>query len=80
MEQQILEPAAQSSTEMQTEPSAQAAQDILRPLDDPPSEFDFWEDLKESMPPWINEVVGFALIIFGILSFIFLVYRVRTPW
>ena len=70
MEQQILEPAAQSATEIQTEPSAQAAQDILRPLEDPPGEFDFWEDLKESMPPWINEVVGFALIIFGILSFI----------
>lgn len=70
MEHQILEPAAQNSTEIQTETSAQAAQDILRPLEDQPSEFDFWEDLKESLPPWINEVVGFALIIFGILSFI----------
>ena len=70
VEQQILEPAAQSSTENQAEPPARAAQDIVRPLEDPPSEFDFWEDLKESMPPWINEVVGFALIIFGILSFI----------
>ena len=70
MEQQILDPAAQSSTEIQPEPSVQAAHEIVRPLEEPPSEFDFWEDLKESMPPWINEVVGFALIIFGILSFI----------
>lgn len=70
MEQQILEPSAPSSTEIQTEPSEQAAQDIVRPLEDPSSEFDFWEDLKQSMPPWINEVVGFALIVFGILSFI----------
>lgn len=70
MEQQILEPSAPSSTEIQTEPSDQAAQDIVRPLEDPPIEFDFWEDLKESLPPWINEVVGFALIVFGILSFI----------
>ena len=28
------------------------------------------EDLKDSLPPWINEIVGFALIVFGILSFI----------
>ncbi len=70
VEQQMLEHAAQNSTEIQTEPSTRAPQDIVRPLEDSPSEFDFWEDLKESMPPWINEVVGFALIIFGILSFI----------
>ena len=70
VEQQILEHAAQNSTENQAEPSARVVRDILRPLEEQPSEFDFWEDLKESMPPWINEVVGFALIIFGILSFI----------
>ncbi len=46
-----------------------AARDVIKPLDDVTPDFDFWEDLKESMPPWINEVVGFALIVFGILSF-----------
>lgn len=70
LEQQILEPAAQSSTESQAEHLVGGAQDIVRPLEDRTSEFDFWDDLKDSLPPWINEVVGFALIIFGILSFI----------
>lgn len=44
--------------------------EVIRTLDDTPPEFDFWQDLRESMPPWISEVVGFALIVFGILSFI----------
>ena len=71
MEQPILEPQAQSSTSPQTEQQLTAAKDVIKPLDDDvSSEFNFWEDLKESMPPWINEVVGFALIVFGILSFI----------
>ena len=47
-----------------------SAHDVIKPLDEATPDFDFWEDLKESMPPWINEVVGFALIVFGILSFI----------
>lgn len=46
-------------------------EDIIKPLDDEASlSFDFWEDLKDSLPSWIDEIVGFTLIIFGILSFI----------
>lgn len=52
------------------EPRSPAVEDVVKPLDDVTTDFDFWEDLKESLPPWLNEVVGFALIVFGILSFI----------
>lgn len=46
-------------------------EDIIKPLDDDNDlRFDFWEDLKDSLPPWIDEVVGITLLIFGILSFI----------
>ena len=47
-----------------------SAEQVIRALDDAPQDFDFWRDLRDSMPPWISEVVGFALIVFGILSFI----------
>ena len=50
------------------------AEDVIKPLDDETQEFDFWEDLKDSLPPWIDEVVGFALFVFGILSFISLYF------
>ncbi len=45
-------------------------EDIIKPLDDEDLDFDFWEDLKDSLPPWLDEVVGFTLIVFGTLSFI----------
>lgn len=46
-------------------------EDIIKPIeDDNDSDFDFWEDLKDSLPPWIDEVIGIALLIFGVLSFI----------
>jgi len=46
-------------------------EDIIKPLDDDEGlSFDFWEDLKDSLPPWIDEVLGITLLIFGILSFI----------
>ena len=65
-------PAAQAphSAGSLPEQSATSAEDIIKPLDEPAYEFDFWQDLRDSLPPWINEVVGFALIVFGILSFI----------
>lgn len=50
------------------------AEDVIKPLDEETREFDFWEDLKDSLPPWMDEVVGFALFVFGILSFISLYY------
>ena len=70
MEHQIAEPQAQRPADIQAEPRTPAAQDVIKPLEDATPDFDFWEDLKESMPPWMNEVVGFALFVFGILSFI----------
>ena len=50
------------------------AEDVIKPLDAESQEFDFWEDLKDSLPPWLDEVVGFALFVFGILSFISLYF------
>lgn len=70
MEQQIVEPRAQQSSELKSAAHLSAAQDIIKPLEEDSQEFDFWEDLKRSLPPWINEVVGLALIVFGVLSFI----------
>lgn len=45
-------------------------EDIIKPLEDENFDFDFWEDVKDSLPPWMDEVVGITLLIFGILSFI----------
>ena len=47
---------------------------VIKPLEDERFEYDFWEDLKDSLPPWIDEVVGFVLFVFGILSFIALYF------
>ena len=68
--EQTIEPQSQMSTDFEIEIPSTTARDVIKPLEDTPYEFDFWEDLKASWPPWINEVVGFALIVFGILSFI----------
>lgn len=58
-------------TSEQSQETPQATpEDIIKPLEDEEQDFDFWEDLKDSLPPWLDEVVGFALVIFGILSFI----------
>ena len=70
MDQPVHEPPAQRAAEVQAEARRPSAHDVIKPLDEATPDFDFWEDLKASMPPWINEVVGFALIVFGILSFI----------
>ena len=70
MEEQTLESQPAISADVDIAPPATRAQDIIKPLDEAAQDFDFWEDLKASMPPWINEVVGFALIVFGILSFV----------
>ena len=70
MEQQLHEPQPESSTDGLAGRPLPVAQDVIKPLDEASGDFDFWEDLKESMPPWINEVFGFALIVFGALSFI----------
>jgi len=63
--------ASDSKSDNKTqEPNASKPEDIIKPLDDEDFEFDFWEDLKDSLPPWMDEVVGFTLLVFGTLSFI----------
>ena len=64
IESQIPQRAPESS------PETPQPEDIIKPLDGELQDFDFWQDLKDSLPPWLDEVVGFALVIFGILSFI----------
>ncbi len=54
------------------------ASDIIRPLEENPQEFNYWAELKESLPPWVNEIVGLSLIVFGILSFISLFIMADT--
>ena len=70
MNEQTLDPQSEIATEVQVESPPTAVHDVIKPLDETSGDFDFWEDLKDSLPPWMNEVVGFALIVFGILSFI----------
>lgn len=70
MEEKTLESQHPIASDVDIAPSTATARDIIKPLDEAAREFDFWEDLRESLPPWINEVVGFALIVFGILSFV----------
>ena len=70
-------PAAESAAphvERSYRPIPPRVDDIIKPLDDEQLEFDFWQDLKDSLPPWLDEVVGFALVVFGILSFIALFF------
>ena len=69
MEEKTLESNQPIASDVDFAPAARA-QDIIKPLEETAQEFDFWEDLKASLPPWINEVVGFAMIVFGILSFV----------
>ena len=70
MNEQTIDAEQQFLSEDEIEEPAKTVADVIKPLDDNVDEFDFWQDLKDSMPPWINEVVGFALTVFGILSFI----------
>ncbi len=70
MKEQTLESQQKLTADGDIAPPAATAQDIIKPLEESAQEFDFWEDLKASLPPWINEVVGFAMIVFGILSFV----------
>ncbi len=70
MDEQTLESQQPIATDVDIARPAATTQDIIKPLDEAAQEFDFWEDLKASLPPWINEVVGFAMIVFGILSFV----------
>ena len=30
----------------------------------------FWDDLRDSLPPWLDEIVGITLLLFGLLSFL----------
>lgn len=53
-------------------------QSVIKSLEDEEFEYDFWQDLRDSLPPWIDEIVGFALFVFGILSFISLYFPSQT--
>lgn len=67
----IKSPNTTLASDKKSEPPKSKPEDIIKPLDDDEGlAFDFWEDLKDSLPPWIDEVVGITLLIFGILSFI----------
>ncbi len=70
MKEQTLESQQSISADIEYESTGPSAEDIIKPLDEGTYDFDFWEDLRESLPPWINEIVGFAAVVFGILSFI----------
>ena len=70
IESQIPRRTPESNRESSPETPQATPEDIIKPLDGELQDFDFWQDLKDSLPPWLDEVVGFALVIFGILSFI----------
>ena len=70
IESQIPHRTPESNRESSQETPQATPEDIIKPLDGELQDFDFWQDLKDSLPPWLDEVVGFALVIFGILSFI----------
>ncbi len=73
-EQPVERQAANDVSEAVDEVITVRRESVIKPLEDEQFEFDFWEDLKDSLPPWIDEVVGFALFVFGILSFISLYF------
>ncbi len=54
------------------------------PKSDSPAYVNFWNDLLDSLPPWLDEIIAIALLIFGILSFIALINPadaiVATAW
>jgi S-DNA-T family DNA segregation ATPase FtsK/SpoIIIE len=55
--------------------SADIAADKPKPIDEAADlSPTFWEDLRDSLPPWLDEFVGLTLILFGILSFVALLF------
>lgn len=48
---------------------ASATLDELPHLDGAPAP-SFWDDLRDSLPPWLDEILAITLLIFGILSFL----------
>ncbi len=78
VKEQTLESQQSYSADIDNEPTSPSATEVIRPLDEPRDDFDFWEDLRASLPPWLNETVGFALIVFGSLSFISLYIAADT--
>lgn len=70
MKEQSFDPKGPVQAEIGYERPPPTPDDVIKPLEDAAQDFDFWQDLKDSLPPWINEVIGFALTVFGVLSFI----------
>lgn len=44
-------------------------EDVELPHLDGARQSHFWEDLRDSLPPWLDEIIAIILLIFGILSF-----------
>jgi len=36
--------------------------------------YSLWEDLRDSLPPWLDELVAITLLLFGVLSFVALLF------
>lgn len=52
------------------QPELMAEIDSLEKRQSAESENNLWDDLRDSLPPWLDEVVAIALLIFGVLSFL----------
>lgn len=57
-----LTPKVPPST-VETEPAAPSAPG-----------YSLWEDLRDSLPPWLDELVAITLLLFGVLSFVALLF------
>ena len=64
------------ATEKPVEPPAPVAEPAVPLTVDDLPKFDgaveptFWDDVRDSLPDWLDEILAIALLIFGILSFL----------
>lgn len=63
-------PMPEAATEAEAEKNKPLQETELPPT--------FWEDLRDSLPPWLDEFLGLTLILFGILSFVALLFPSGT--
>lgn len=55
-------------------PAAEAKEKPIPAPDDESDEPTFWEDLRDSLPPWMDEIMAITLLLFGVLSFVALLF------
>lgn len=60
-----LDEAADAAQEAAESPAATLPRFLNEPV-----ETSFWDDVRDSLPPWLDEIIAIALLIFGILSFL----------